>query len=627
MPPRAQAREAPISRVQIRTTPHAIRQPSICSRTANTIKPSTAFQKFLSDFPASSLADNAQYWLGEAYYVNQIYPDAESAFQRVVEKYPQSRKLADALLKIGYCRYELKQWDSAKTVLDAGGHAVCRIPQPGIWRSSAWTKWRPRNIDRRSTRQAQSDLRINEIFHSLQGEADGVGFPTVFVRLTGCPLRCQYCDTEYAFHAGDWLDLEAILEKVRAYGARHVCVTGGEPLAQPNCLMLLERTCATRVSRVAGDQRRHGCRPRSMRACRGSSTSRPRGPAKRRATGSTIFRAHPARPAEIRDLFAARTTSGARLICRSMDWPAALPDLVLAELLAALAHGLSRIGFWPIAFPCASSCSFTRFCGATFRANERPIRRAIVLLSGGLDSATVLAMATRTRFRVLCAQRALRPAPCARSSTRRDAWRRRWVPAIIGSWESTLAGIGGSALTDRALAVPESPDHRYSGHLCAGAQHACCCRSRWAGRRWSAPTIFSWGSMPSIIPDTRIAARHSSRLSSAWRDSPPRRASRARASKFRRRLIDMTKADIIRAGLDLGVDFGMTVSCYQADAEGRACGKCDSCRLRAAGFAAAIVPDPTRYAEFRYTVICCGTSAMMRACNRDGSSVGRARPF
>ena len=86
-------------------------------------------------------------------------------------------------------------------------------------------------------------LRINEIFHSLQGEADAVGFPTVFVRLTGCPLRCQYCDTEYAFHAGDWLDLDAILDKVRGYGARHVCVTGGEPLAQPNCLKLLERLC------------------------------------------------------------------------------------------------------------------------------------------------------------------------------------------------------------------------------------------------------------------------------------------------------------------------------------------------------------------------------------------------
>jgi 7-carboxy-7-deazaguanine synthase len=86
-------------------------------------------------------------------------------------------------------------------------------------------------------------LRINEIFHSLQGEADAVGYPTVFVRLTGCPLRCRYCDTEYAFHAGDWWDLEAIVEKVSSYGAQHVCVTGGEPLAQPDCPKLLERLC------------------------------------------------------------------------------------------------------------------------------------------------------------------------------------------------------------------------------------------------------------------------------------------------------------------------------------------------------------------------------------------------
>ncbi len=86
-------------------------------------------------------------------------------------------------------------------------------------------------------------LRINEIFHSLQGEADSVGYRTAFVRLTGCPLRCRYCDTAYAFHAGDWWDLESILEAVRGLDAPHVCVTGGEPLAQPNCLVLLERLC------------------------------------------------------------------------------------------------------------------------------------------------------------------------------------------------------------------------------------------------------------------------------------------------------------------------------------------------------------------------------------------------
>jgi 7-carboxy-7-deazaguanine synthase len=95
-----------------------------------------------------------------------------------------------------------------------------------------------------SEQAAKSErLRINEIFHSLQGEADCVGFPTVFVRLTGCPLRCQYCDTEYAFHSGEWFDIDAILRKVSEPKAKYVCVTGGEPLAQPNCLKLLERLC------------------------------------------------------------------------------------------------------------------------------------------------------------------------------------------------------------------------------------------------------------------------------------------------------------------------------------------------------------------------------------------------
>jgi 7-carboxy-7-deazaguanine synthase len=82
-------------------------------------------------------------------------------------------------------------------------------------------------------------LKLTEIFHSLQGEADSVGIPTTFVRLTGCPLRCQYCDTAYAFHGGEWWELPAILERVQQIGARYVCVTGGEPLAQKGCLELL----------------------------------------------------------------------------------------------------------------------------------------------------------------------------------------------------------------------------------------------------------------------------------------------------------------------------------------------------------------------------------------------------
>ena len=88
-----------------------------------------------------------------------------------------------------------------------------------------------------------SRLRITEIFHSLQGEARTVGMPTVFVRLTGCPLRCRYCDTEYAFTGGESMSLESILQQVASYSCGLVTVTGGEPLAQPDCLPLLQLLC------------------------------------------------------------------------------------------------------------------------------------------------------------------------------------------------------------------------------------------------------------------------------------------------------------------------------------------------------------------------------------------------
>lgn len=86
-------------------------------------------------------------------------------------------------------------------------------------------------------------LRITEIFYSLQGESSTVGLPTAFVRLTGCPLRCRYCDTEYAFHGGDLYGLDEILSRVADFGTSYVTVTGGEPLAQPDCLSLLTQLC------------------------------------------------------------------------------------------------------------------------------------------------------------------------------------------------------------------------------------------------------------------------------------------------------------------------------------------------------------------------------------------------
>ena len=91
--------------------------------------------------------------------------------------------------------------------------------------------------------QPSERLKLTEIFLSLQGEARDAGWPTVFVRLTGCPLRCQYCDTAYAFHGGQWWDIDAILAEVARHGVRHVCVTGGEPLAQKRCIALLSRLC------------------------------------------------------------------------------------------------------------------------------------------------------------------------------------------------------------------------------------------------------------------------------------------------------------------------------------------------------------------------------------------------
>ena len=88
-----------------------------------------------------------------------------------------------------------------------------------------------------------TELRVTEIFYSLQGETKTVGLPTVFVRLTGCPLRCGYCDTEYAFQGGSVLDINDVIRQVQSYTPQFVTVTGGEPLAQPNCLSLLTQLC------------------------------------------------------------------------------------------------------------------------------------------------------------------------------------------------------------------------------------------------------------------------------------------------------------------------------------------------------------------------------------------------
>ncbi len=94
-----------------------------------------------------------------------------------------------------------------------------------------------------SAMPASERVKLTEIFLSIQGEADAVGWPSVFVRLTGCPLRCTYCDTEYAFYGGQWQAISEVLQQVATHGVKHVCVTGGEPLAQKGCFTLLTALC------------------------------------------------------------------------------------------------------------------------------------------------------------------------------------------------------------------------------------------------------------------------------------------------------------------------------------------------------------------------------------------------
>jgi len=219
---------------------------------------------------------------------------------------------------------------------------------------------------------------------------------------------------------------------------------------------------------------------------------------------------------------------------------------------------------------------------------------AVVLLSGGLDSATVLAIALRQGFRC----HALSLHYGQRHVAELEAARR--VAAALGAHEHRimavdLAGIGGSALTDPTLAVPESPTTDIPiTYVPARNTLLLSLALGWA-EVIGAEDIFvgvnslDYSGYPDCRPEFIAAFEALARL-----------ATKAGVEGCRYRinapLIQMTKGEIIRTGAALGVDYGMTVSCYQPDTSGAACGKCDSCRLRAAGFGAAGVADPTTYA-------------------------------
>jgi 7-cyano-7-deazaguanine synthase len=219
--------------------------------------------------------------------------------------------------------------------------------------------------------------------------------------------------------------------------------------------------------------------------------------------------------------------------------------------------------------------------------------RAIVLLSGGLDSATVLALARSENYECY----ALSVAYGQRHLAELDAAAR--VSAALGACEHRtmrvdLAGIGGSALTDSRVAIPESPAPGIPvTYVPARNTLFLSLALGWAEVIGARDIFVGVNAVDfSGYPDCRPAfIQEFEKLAQIATKAGVEGA----RFKIHAPLIEMSKADIIRTGLGLGVDFSATVSCYQADEEGRACGRCDSCRLRAAGFAAAKAPDPTRY--------------------------------
>ena len=218
---------------------------------------------------------------------------------------------------------------------------------------------------------------------------------------------------------------------------------------------------------------------------------------------------------------------------------------------------------------------------------------AVVLLSGGLDSATALAIAREQGF----ACHALSVDYGQRHAAELDAARR--VARAGGAREHRimrvdLAGIGGSALTDPAIAVPESPSEGIPvTYVPARNTIMLALALAWVEVLAARDVFIGVNVLDSSgYPDCRPEFIESfGRLAAL----ATRAGVEGRPCRIHTPLIGWTKAEIILEGTRLGVDYGQTVSCYQADAEGRACGRCDACRLRRAGFAAAGIPDPTRY--------------------------------
>ena len=224
---------------------------------------------------------------------------------------------------------------------------------------------------------------------------------------------------------------------------------------------------------------------------------------------------------------------------------------------------------------------------------SRHPRRAVVLLSGGLDSATVLAIAREAGFECYAfsfdyGQRHSAELAAAKRVAKELGAREHRVMRI------DTAGVGGSALTDETLAVPEAPTEGIPVTYVPARNTVFLALALGWAEVLEAEAIYigvnavDYSGYPDCRPEYIAAFQ-------TMADLATRIGVEGQGIRIETPLIDITKAQIIQQGTGLGVDYGVTVSCYQADGDGRACGRCDSCRLRRAGFEAADVPDPTRY--------------------------------
>ena len=342
----------------------------------------SGFKQFLTTFPNSALADNAQYWLGEAHYVTKQYPDALRDFRTVLEKYPDSRKIPDALLKIGYCNYELKNWPEARSALEPGRAALRRYDGGPSRQPAAGEDGRGRSDGERSgapsavicgarlaasrpapaRRQAHRDLPLHPGRGRQRRLADRLR-PTH--RLSACVASTATRSTRSMAASGS--RLEDVLERVAAFSTRHVCVTGGEPLAQKGCFDLLRQLCDAgyRVSlETSGAMDVSKVDPRVIRVVDVKT------PGSGEVARNRLRESRPAaagRADQVRHLQSRRLRVVARPGASAPARTSAAP-CCSARATGRSSRATSRNGSSTSACRCGCRSSCTRFCGATRRA-------------------------------------------------------------------------------------------------------------------------------------------------------------------------------------------------------------------------------------------------------------------